>query len=786
MKLRTQIMLFLFVFAMAPLTAMVMINFPLVFDRLELFYHRAYLQNLRADFHSLDRHLASRHDTVRLLAKLPDAPLLVSTSKGNWAHHALAARARFTDWVNHILDDQLDISRIVFVAAGGTPRFWLDRDPATGKFSGDRPFRDPMPQAFVSAGLRPSPGGVIISPIRINRDAGERDPSRLMTLQLMTPIKSESESAGGVVIDIDVGGMAQAYRDYFWVHDNGDYLRVSGADTTPAAAFRDFPGLKDLFTLREAGLWKGDDGHQVMWVPVFATEAGDPLWVGREVDPSPILGFSDELKIRVVVIVVGLIVLMWFVSRWVGVRAERFGRELTTGISRVLSEDKAVRFVWAGPHELQALGTNLSRLAETHAEHSRALREHARELEESNRYKSEFLANVSHELRTPLNSILLLSKLLAQNEAHSLTAEQVKQAHVIHQAGSDLRALIDNILDLSRIEARKTILKIEPVDLPRLIDGLMDLIKPQFVDKDISLDLVVEPDATLEVVSDPDRLSQIIKNFLSNAVKFTEHGGVTIVVGTNRGADAERRPVRISVHDTGIGIPADKHGAVFEAFQQADGSTSRRYGGTGLGLTISRELAQLIGGRIELESVVDEGSTFSLLLPRAFEQAPSVEQSRPQRVQQDSTPRTVAIPEADFGQERILVVDDDVRNLLALTPMLEGWGLDVTAAGDGREALETLADEPDFGLVLLDIMMPELDGYETLRRIRAQSRFARLPVVALTAKAAPEDAAACMAAGADGYLSKPVDPAQLLDELNRYLEPPGPVTTSGPAARVAA
>jgi signal transduction histidine kinase/ActR/RegA family two-component response regulator len=779
MRLRTQIIAFLFVFAMAPLTALVMINFPLVFDRLELFYHRAYLQNLRADFHSLDRHLASRHDTVRLLAKLPDAALLVGQANGAGSSEVAAARRQFTDWVNHILDDQLDISRIVFVDTDGKPRFWLTRDSVTGTLTQTRPFLDPPPESFVEAGLNPTRGGVVISPIRINRDAGAHEPARLMTLELMTPVRTEPGGAeegppvGAVVIDIDVGGMAQAYRDYFWVLDNGDYLRVPGANTTPAAAFRDFPGLRELFQQREAVLWKDDEGAQVMWVPVFATEEGDPLWVGRKVDPSPILRFSDELKTRVIVIVVALIVIMWFVSRWVALRGERFGKELTEGIARVLSEDKAVRFAWRGPHELQQLGNNLSRLAVTHAEHSRALRAHAQELEESNRYKSEFLANVSHELRTPLNSILLLSKLLAQDGGRALSEEQVKQAQVIHRAGTDLRTLIDNILDLSRIEARKTVLKLESVDLPRLLDGLMDLVKPQFAAKGLDLELIIDPSAPRQVVCDPDRLSQILKNFLSNAVKFTAQGGVTVTLSENRQPDADRRPVRISVRDTGIGIPSEKHAAVFEAFQQADGSTSRRYGGTGLGLTISRELARLIGARIELESTEGRGSTFSLLLPASMESREPEELLQQSAGSKESAPHA-PLPRADLGQKRVLVVDDDVRNLLALTPMLEGWGLEVTGAGDGREALETLAEEPDFDLILMDIMMPTLDGYETMRRIRAEPRYRHIPVVALTAKAAAEDQRACLAAGANAYLAKPVDPERLLAELRRHLIHPEP------------
>jgi CheY-like chemotaxis protein len=391
------------------------------------------------------------------------------------------------------------------------------------------------------------------------------------------------------------------------------------------------------------------------------------------------------------------------------------------------------------------------------------------ELEASNRYKSEFLANVSHELRTPLNSILLLSKMLAENPADTLTPEQVRQAKVIHDAGSDLRALIDNILDLSRVEARQMSLAAEPVNLRALVGHVVELMQPQLEEKSLQLRVEIDPAAPQEITSDGEKLRQILINFLSNAVKFTEQGGITISLKYTEDSTVNACPVSISVTDTGVGIEQDKHDLVFEAFKQADGSTSRRFGGTGLGLTISRELARLMGGRIDVRSQAGTGSTFTLLLPLEIPIEPAEMDEGDRASARVDKPEQTVIPVADYGGARVLLVDDDMRNLLAMTPLLEQWQLQVMAAGDGPEALETLESDGDFSLVFMDIMMPGMDGYETIRRIRKQERFRDLPVIALTARAGDEDLGMCLESGANDCVVKPVDPVEVKNLLDKYL-----------------
>jgi signal transduction histidine kinase/CheY-like chemotaxis protein len=780
MKLRSQIFLFLFLFGLVPLFAALIINVPLVFERIESLYHKAYLQNLRAGFSDLDQHIARRHETVRLLAKFPEPGMLLSPAeqKKDGGIDIKSARSGYVDWLNQVLFDQLDVIRILFINDAGKVEYWLERDNATGRLvprTGSAHYQNPE---FIKAGQKLRPGEVLTGPIVFDRTAGTESPNKFMQLGFVSPIvtmfSSETvhfeDKRGVVIVYLDVGGLASAYRGIYWAFSDGRYLDPDGGGPAQSSsAFVDFPGLKEIFAKGELGLWEYK-GQQVLWVPLFATEKSGPLWVGRSVDPSPIVKLRNAIEFRVVTIVLGLLVVVLVIARFIALRADRLGNELTEGISRAIENNEVARFSWQRPEELRELGNKLTRLAETNAERSRALLDYARELEETNRFKSEFLANVSHELRTPLNSILLLSKMLADSGKGKNADEDTKRARVIHDAGMDLKALIDNILDLSRIEARQMTLMRERVDLRAVLGGAVELLKPQYDEKALALRLHIDADAPEHIQTDREKLRQILINFLSNAVKFTSEGEVLVRLQSCAGAIDPRYVVCIRVTDTGIGIPAEKQKIIFEAFKQADGSTSRRFGGTGLGLAISSELAQLMGGEIQVESEPGKGATFTLLLPETLPENHEIEKSEATATggKQDIVAETT-IPDADYPGARVLLVDDDMRNLLALVPLLERWGITAMAAGDGPEALETLETGGDFDLVLMDIMMPGLDGYEVTRRIRNLPRFAHVPVVALTARTGAEERRRARDAGANDFLVKPVDPRDLKAVLDKFL-----------------
>ncbi|MGW7055429.1 HAMP domain-containing protein [Streptomyces sp. NPDC054887] len=567
------------------------------------------------------------------------------------------------------------------------------------------------------------------------------------------------------------------------------------------------------------------------------------------------------------------------------------------------------------------------------------LEERARQLSLASKYKSEFLANMSHELRTPLNSLLILAQLLSQNPTRNLTPKQVEYAGIIHSAGSDLLQLINDILDLSKVEAGKMDISPERVSLRRLLDYVEATFRPMTAQKGLDFRISVAPGVPTDLITDDSRLRQVLRNLLSNAVKFTEEGAVELRIAPAADSDVppqvrEYGPaLTFRVLDTGIGIAEPQLEAIFGAFQQADGTTSRKYGGTGLGLSISREIAHLLGGAIQAASVLGEGSTFILHLPVArFEEREAVADEDTQQPLALSAPqlipaqrrllviedrprgllslvaesavaelaenqslvdargpvrlRTAVGPEEaaaalaaepchcvvlgldmaggaamqllealngdpglrqvpvlahhtrrlDQQQERrllelarmkplellpsldelrerialhltaerpsdvlplarsadsaalttsapdlgespdgqltgrvVLVVDDDARNVYALTGILEMHGMQVLHADNGRKGLEVLSRHDHIELILMDVMMPEMDGYAATAAIRAMPEHADLPIIAVTAKAMEGDREKSLAAGANDYITKPVDADVLVACMLRWL-----------------
>ncbi|MFC8510835.1 HAMP domain-containing protein [Streptomyces sp. NPDC057411] len=398
----------------------------------------------------------------------------------------------------------------------------------------------------------------------------------------------------------------------------------------------------------------------------------------------------------------------------------------------------------------------------------------AQQLSRTSMYKSEFLANMSHELRTPLNSLLILARLLAQNPDGNLTEKQVDYAEVIHSAGSDLLQLINDILDLSKVEAGKMEVRREPFALSQLLEYLEATFGPVADERGLDFTVTVAPDVPAHLTTDEARLRQVLRNLVSNALKFTEEGGVTLTIAHTPpdeipAALRDGRPVlAFRVADTGVGIPADRLQHIFNAFQQGDGTTAREYGGTGLGLSISREVATLLGGTLAVESTPGRGSSFTFHLP---------ERTAPRTAAAPGAPGASAAadqaPTGASGTEEsgatVLVVDDDKRNVFALTQVLEAHGLRVLTADGGHRALQLLDGHDEVRLVLMDIMMAGMDGYQAIEEIRALPGRAGLPVIVVTAKAMPGDRSRALAAGADDYLAKPVDEAELLAKVRRAL-----------------
>ncbi len=409
------------------------------------------------------------------------------------------------------------------------------------------------------------------------------------------------------------------------------------------------------------------------------------------------------------------------------------------------------------------------------------LEERAGQLTMASQYKSEFMANMSHELRTPLNSALILAKLLSENPDGNLSEKQIQFARTIYSAGSDLQQLINDILDMAKVEAGHLDLQMSDVTLPELVEYVESICRPLTSDKGLEFAVLIDPPVPSSIHTDEHRVQQVLRNLLSNAAKFTDEGGVRLHIRMADPGEVEAESLRqapgvlaFAVEDTGIGIAPDKLAIIFDAFRQADGTTSRKYGGTGLGLSISQQLTELLGGELRVRSEPGKGSTFTLYLPV------SASNLIVPTAQAGGVPLIMAVPQVlpapstapaqRFHGEKILIVDDDLRNVFALAAVLERNGLEVIYAETGVAGIRSLERHEDTALVLMDVMMPELDGNATISAIRAEAAHEDLPVIAVTAKATAEDKARTLASGADDYVTKPVDTDRLLDLIAVHLE----------------
>lgn len=375
--------------------------------------------------------------------------------------------------------------------------------------------------------------------------------------------------------------------------------------------------------------------------------------------------------------------------------------------------------------------------------------------------KSEFLANMSHEIRTPMNGVLGMLDLLLATE---LSEKQRHFAESAHSSSKSLLSLINDILDLSKVEAGKMELEEITFDLHKLLDELVVAMGPRARDKDIGFRCSSSDRIPRFIQGDPVRLKQVLFNLLGNAFKFTSKGEISIHVHPQNVGDKEVI-IHFSVLDTGIGIPSTKLDSIFQAFTQVDASTTRRYGGTGLGLTISRRLVKLMGGELNVISKEGKGSEFYFTLP--FKKANRASDEKIETLSMDGT------TSRDYGQARVLLAEDNPVNQDVATATLEQWGLRVDIANSGLEAIQALRQNR-YSLVLMDVQMPEMDGLEatlTLRDPASGVLDPKVPVIAMTAHAMKEDKKRCMEAGMDDYLSKPLHPSNLLSILDKYITP---------------
>jgi signal transduction histidine kinase/HAMP domain-containing protein len=452
----------------------------------------------------------------------------------------------------------------------------------------------------------------------------------------------------------------------------------------------------------------------------------------------------------------------------------------------------------------------------------RLVEEKAGQLAVSSKYKSEFIANMSHELRTPLNSLLILAEQLQDDPEHTMSDTQIEYAGVILNSGRDLLSLLNSILELAKVESGTITIELEEVSLSELRSDLLIEFGPVAERQGLAYSIGLAPGSPTTIITDHQRLGQMLKNLIVNAFKFTETGEVHIEISLaqagwspeNRSLASASSVVALAIRDTGIGIDEEHQRRIFEAFAQGDGTTTRAYGGSGLGLSISRELVTLLGGEITLVSDPGQGSTFTVYLPLKgpitappmsapasvaplYVAAPLVLATNGQTTNGGSGPPATATPAASaatavkapppwlVGQPadldstvldgtKVLVVDDDFRNAFALTALLERVHAAVKTAESGPDAIDALERSPDIDIILMDIMMPVMDGYTAIRAIRAHPRFESIPIIAVTGKVVAGERQRCLDAGANDYVPKPVNTAELLESIGPWLPGPAP------------
>ncbi|MDR1915375.1 MAG: response regulator [Synergistaceae bacterium] len=442
--------------------------------------------------------------------------------------------------------------------------------------------------------------------------------------------------------------------------------------------------------------------------------------------------------------------------------------------------------------EIGALSRAFKFMAEKINNLIKEMQKYAKTLEEKNMYlnrlnelKDEFLANTSHELRTPINGIIGIVESMIDGATGSLTEEQKYNLAIVSNSGKRLSNMINDILDFTKLKNKEIVLQIKPIDLKTIVDTVIVLSKPLIRGKSISL--VNEIDSSMAVISaDENRIQQILYNLIGNAIKFTEKGQIRVSATIVDGMAA------VSVEDTGIGIPEDKFDRIFESFEQADGSTAREYGGTGLGLSITKKIVELHGGTITVESRLGKGSKFTFTLP--------VSDIKREDIDHNASPKTI-IDMDDFASDeiasghapdtavaegvyKILVVDDEPVNIQVLTNLLSMRNYSVSKAYNGKEALDMIESGEVFDLVLLDVMMPRMSGYEVCSHLREKYSLFDLPIVMLTAKNQIQDVVLGFQSGANDYIQKPFDKEELMARVRTLLELKG-ATSAAMAANEA-
>ncbi|CAH2031453.1 HAMP domain-containing sensor histidine kinase [Trichlorobacter ammonificans] len=655
----------------------------------------------------------------------------------------------------------------------------------------------------VSETLRLAAGETYMSAVSIKHERGAYDSgSELPSVQVAMPVIGDTGHAlGVVVISIDITGLFAKLtenlpKSFKLILTNGqgdillhpDSAKTFGFDKGLRVLIQDeFPAIRDLIEGRvdHTVFESARDTHGDQLVAAFVrqkidvTSVDDSFFLGLA-QPASVL-HEDEQKIRPIIWksvlafslagTIAAVLLARFMTRPINllnIAAQQFAQGKTHHELPLEQQDEIGSLALSFQQMQQQISQQLVELDNEIAERKRAEEKllQAKEIAEAASIaKSRFLANMSHEIRTPMSGVIGMTDLLLETPLDPIQREY---AVLVKKSGRELLHLLNEILDLSKIEAQKFELESIPFNLEVLVAGIVELLAPKVREKSLSLEYRIAPDVPRQLLGDAGRLRQVVTNLISNAVKFTHTGQILLQASLVR-EEGDNVTVRFEVHDSGIGIPADKFNLIFEPFAQADTSTTRSYGGTGLGLSICKQLVELMGGSIWVESVPGEGSVFrfTVVLKRQSDETgtPATDSG-----QASMLPAT-SLPDTACWSARILLAEDEPTIRLIISTVLRRSGYQVDTAKNGTKALHLL-EQNRYDLVLMDCMMPETDGYIATAVIRDPSSAVRchdLPIIALTANAMKEDRERCLTSGMNDYLSKPVDMVELLAMIQKWL-----------------
>jgi signal transduction histidine kinase len=521
-----------------------------------------------------------------------------------------------------------------------------------------------------------------------------------------------------------------------------------------------------------------------VYIPIQFSSVTNPWSVAVSIPMTEILDDANGIRDYVILVSVIAMCVIAFILYLITKSVTR-PILILSNTAKILGEgnfDTEVPLIQSND-EIGALSKAFKFMAEKINAMIKEMQNYAKTLEEKNTYlnrinelKDEFLANTSHELRTPINGIIGIVESMIDGATGALSDEQKYNLAIVSNSGKRLSNMINDILDFTKLKNKEIVLQIKPIDLKTIVDTVIVLSKPLIKGKDLVL--VNEIDGSLPAINaDENRIQQILYNLIGNAIKFTEKGKVGV------SAALINDMVAVTIADTGIGIPEDKFDRIFESFEQADGSTAREYGGTGLGLSITKSIVELHGGSITVESKLGEGSRFTFTVPLAGGDAAVSGNPKPVIDMEDFA--VVDVPAehetdaaAGKGSYKILVVDDEPVNIQVLKNLLSIRNYSVYKAYNGQEALDLVAKGEEFDLVLLDVMMPKMSGYEVCRRLRTQYSLFNLPIVMLTAKNQVQDIVLGFQSGANDYIQKPFDKEELLARVRTLLELKGAMTAA--------